>query len=511
MGRLEPCDSSNETTAIPCNLRSVGMISKTKRHGQFFTPPDVAATLVRWATGNEDDRILDPSCGDGAFIMAHANAVGCEIDPEHAAAARRHAPAALVHGGDFFLWADETNERFSAIVGNPPFIRYQGFNGDLRERALRQAARFGADLPALTSSWAPFVAASALLLHPGGRLAFVVPAEIGHASYAVPLIESLCAAFQEVVIVAVREKIFPTLSEDAWILYADGYGGSTDGVRLVAVDRFETASSVPKGGQHVPLNALRNVRGRLRRWLLPKNALAVYEQLEESPHSRRFGSVAQVSIGYVSGANNFFHLRSSEARRAGIDERFLMPAVRRGGSLPSSATLTPNQVQRWITDDEPVLLLRLDRDQQRLPIAVRRYLDTAAGFEAREAYKCRVRDPWWSVPDVSIPDGFLAYMSGETPALVRNGAQCTATNSVHVVKMRPGTTFRTVQTAFDSALTRLSCEIEGHPLGGGMLKVEPREAQRLLLPAPVMHADIEAVASELEYGITVMRKWRGYV
>jgi predicted RNA methylase len=486
-------------------------MTKAKRHGQFFTPPEVAAALVRWAVRRNDDRILDPACGDGEFLMAHPNAVGCELDPQHASAARLRAPGAFVHGGDFFAWAEDTHERFDAIVGNPPFIRYQGFTGAIRERALRQAARFGAELSSLTSSWAPFVAASALLLRAGGRLAFVVPAEIGHAAYAVPLMEALCRSFERVTVIAIRDKIFPALSEDAWILYADGYGGSTETVQLVPLDRFDPCAEVPAGGPAVPLVSLRQVRGRLRRWLLPADVLAAYERLERSPHARRLGALARVSIGYVSGANNFFHLRPSSARRARIDERYLVPAVRRGGSLPAAATLTKRQVARWIADDEPVLLLRIRRDEKELPSAVRRYLNSEAGQEAREAYKCRVRCPWWSVPDVSIPDGFLAYMSGETPALVRNGAAATATNSVHVVTMREGMPFAAIQNVFNSPLTRLSCEIEGHPLGGGMLKLEPREAQRLLLSTSAIDGQVAAVAPDLEHGITVMREWRGYV
>lgn len=485
-------------------------MTKAKRHGQYFTPPDIAATLVNWAIRTQDDRILDPSCGDGEFLMAHHNAVGCELDPEHAATARTRAPAALVHGGDFFAWADETNERFSAVVGNPPFIRYQGFSGAIRDRALRQAARFGAELPALTSSWAPFVAASALLLDRGGRLAFVVPAEIGHASYAVPLIEALCASFGEVVVVAVREKIFPSLSEDAWILYADKYGASTEAVRLVTIDRLIARGPLPLGGRMVPLEALRQVRGRLRRYLLPIDVLEAYEFLERSEHVLRFGDVSSVGIGYVSGANDFFHLRPSFVKKVGINKRFLSPAVRRGASLPGTLALTERQVQRWIEDDEPVLLLRLPRDAKELPSPIRRYLDSAEGRDAREAYKCRVREPWWSVPDVTVPDGFLTYMSGETVSLVRNAAGCVATNSVHVVKLKGRRGFRALQTAFDSPLSRLSCEIEGHPLGGGMLKVEPREAQRLLLPMPEAQTRVRAASEALEHGISFMRAWRGY-
>lgn len=485
-------------------------MSRAKKLGQFFTPESVAKTLVRWAVRDSADRILDPSCGDGEFLSAHEHAVGIEFDPVHAEAARLRAPAALVHRSDFFAWADETHERFEAIVGNPPFIRYQGFSGAMRERALRQAARFGAVLTELSSSWAPFIAAACLLLKPGGRIAFVVPAEIGHATYAVPLLEALCKHFGEVLVVAVRDKLFPELSEDAWLLYASHYGDSTDSVNLSILDAFTPTEAPPRPDRIVTLTELRSVRGRLRRWLLPAQVLQTYREFEEMDGVVRLGSVADVGIGYVSGANDFFHLRPSVARRLGIPNRFLRYAVRRGGSLPSAATLTKTHVARWVAADDAVLLLRIGREQRHLPDSVRAYLDSAAGEQAREAYKCRVRDPWYSVPDVTVPDGFLTYMSGERVQVVANGADCVATNSVHVVRMKSRATFSSIQTAFDSALTRLSCEVEGHPLGGGMLKVEPREAQRLLIPRRSATTALRGATEALEQGVNHMRRWRGY-
>src|SRR5262245_22917845 len=93
-----------------------------KRLGQFFTPPEVARSLVSWVARSPRDQLLDPSCGDGAFLRWHRRSVGIEVDAENAALARQNAPGALVHGGDFFLWAVATRERFDAIAGNPPFI-----------------------------------------------------------------------------------------------------------------------------------------------------------------------------------------------------------------------------------------------------------------------------------------------------------------------------------------------------------------------------------------------------
>ena len=76
-------------------------------------------------------------------------------------------------------------------------------------------------------------------------MAFVVPAAIGHAPYAAPLLEYLVRNFDTVQIVAVREKLFPELSEDCWLLYADGRGGATENIRFSVVDRFVPSSEPP--------------------------------------------------------------------------------------------------------------------------------------------------------------------------------------------------------------------------------------------------------------------------
>lgn len=76
-------------------------------------------------------------------------------------------------------------------------------------------------------------------------MAFVVPAEVGHAPYAAPLVEYLVRNFRTVQIVAVREKFFPELSEDCWLLYAAGFGEATCELRLSVMDRFAACATPP--------------------------------------------------------------------------------------------------------------------------------------------------------------------------------------------------------------------------------------------------------------------------
>jgi adenine-specific DNA-methyltransferase len=473
--------------------------------GQYYTPEPVVSSLMAWLLRGPEDRFLDPACGDGRFLQLHRRSTGIEYSAEACRASRERAPLATVMAGDFFVWAGATDERFDAVGGNPPFIRYQHFAGKTRELALSLARRIGARFSGLTSSWAPFVAVAASLLKPGGRLGFVVPAELGHATYSRPLLEALCGHFGRLLVVAVRRKLFPELSEDAWLLYGEGFGGSTEEIELVVRDDFAPMLSVPKPTRVVRLSDWRKHGRRLRKHLLPESALRLYADLGALPDVRRVSDMAGVGVGYVTGANDFFHLTRLQVLLWGIPEELTRVAVRKGDQLPAD-TVDTDTVTGWLGQNLPVLLLHLPPAAS-IPQAVRAYLDSPPGRKAREAYKCRVREPWYSVPGVTVPDGFLSCMCGIEGLLVRNAAGCVCTNSVHAVHMRNGASFRQLQRAWRTPLSRLSQEVEGHPLGGGLLKLEPREAGRVLVPMRefVLSApDAHAVEAATEYA----RRWR---
>ncbi len=139
---------------------------------------------------------------------------------------------------------------------------------------------------------------------------------------------------------------------------------------------------------------------------------------------------------------------------------------------------------------------------------MKKYLDSAAGHKARETYKCRNRDPWYAVPDVTIPHAFLSYMSGRAPTLVANDAKCVATNSIHVVKLNGAITLSELQDRWRQPIIQLSCELEGHPLGGGLLKLEPREAGKIVLALRASRMREQEV--QIREGLDVLRRWRHY-
>lgn len=79
------------------------------RKGQVFTPPFIVAQML--ALRRNRGRVLEPSCGDGAFLAALPEAVALELDGAI-------APSGAVVM-DFFAYPE--HEKFDTIIGNPPF------------------------------------------------------------------------------------------------------------------------------------------------------------------------------------------------------------------------------------------------------------------------------------------------------------------------------------------------------------------------------------------------------
>ena len=137
--------------------------------GQVFTPPtivDCMRALVR-----NSGRVLEPACGDGAFLRHFPGALGVEIDA-------RHAPAGAKVMNFFALVAGKP---FATIIGNPPYVRYQDISPGTRRLAR------GTVLDKRANLYLFFIEKCLRLLEPGGELIFITPRDFLKATSAVPL------------------------------------------------------------------------------------------------------------------------------------------------------------------------------------------------------------------------------------------------------------------------------------------------------------------------------------
>ena len=125
--------------------------------GQVFTPSSVVKAM--FALRKNAGRVLEPSCGDGAFSKRLPGCVAIEFDPTH-------APVGSLNM-DFFAFLE--SEKFETIIGNPPYVRYQDIHTETK-------ALIKSDLFDLRSNLYLFFIEKAIRhLKDGGELIFITP------------------------------------------------------------------------------------------------------------------------------------------------------------------------------------------------------------------------------------------------------------------------------------------------------------------------------------------------
>ncbi len=129
-----------------------------KGRGAFFTPEPVARLVTDWALRTYGDHVLEPSCGEAAFLLSAVDRLaalstaadgsgsgaldGVELHAESARAAQQvldgAGVSARVKVADFFTVTPTGS--YDAVIGNPPYVRYQDFSGKARSRSRSRAS-----------------------------------------------------------------------------------------------------------------------------------------------------------------------------------------------------------------------------------------------------------------------------------------------------------------------------------------------------------------------------------
>lgn len=473
-----------------------------KSRGAFFTPEPLAAFVSEWAIRSPTDRVMEPSAGDAAFLVqavrrlqklgvSTPEVAGVEIHEPSVRQAQHRVKEAggvpVVLHSDFFLV--EPGMKYTAVIGNPPYIRYQDFTGESRTRSRAAALQSGVALTGLASSWAAFTIQSTRFLETGGRLGLVLPAELLSVNYAAPVRQFLFDRFRSVALVLFTEQVFPEAEADVLLLLADGFDeGPTDHATIYqARDANDLASPGVPQTWTPPRPS-----DKWTSLLLSSIATEPLEVLRATGDFTQLDAWGDTTLGMVTGNNAYFALSPERVRELALGTRDLLPLSPPGSAHLRGLALSKAAVGRLGRAGKATYLFRPPEDRPLSPNA-RAYVDAGHLAGVDQAYKCRVRSPWYRVPLLKPADLFLTYMNADAPRLTTNEAGVHHLNSVHGVYLSEETRDlgrELLPVASLNSLTLLSAEMIGRSYGGGILKVEPREADGWLMPAAPVVASV---------------------
>ncbi|MDT5140008.1 MAG: hypothetical protein QOD58_4270 [Mycobacterium sp.] len=485
--------------------------SADKIRGGYYTPAPIARFLAGWVT-RAGPKILEPSCGDGRILRELAalsgQARGVELVAAEAAKAREFAP---VDTANLFTWSGAGG--WDGIAGNPPYIRFGNWAAEQRDPALELLRREGLRPNKLTNAWVPFVVASTGLVREGGRVGLVLPAELLQVSYAAQLRDFLVRRFREITLVSFDRLVFDGVLQEV-VLFCGVVGGEKGGgpahIRTVALhDADELAHAdldrrpFPVG----PVPALAHEKEKWTRYFLDPAVAQTLRTLKDSGAMIPLRRVAEVDVGIVTGRNSFFTFTDAQARELGLLAH-CVPLVSRStqlsGLLYDIDCRTGDigaEHRTWLLNapaqpNDPALIAHIDAGE-------------AAGVHL--GYKCSLRKPWWTTPSLWFPDLFMLRQIHLAPRLTVNAAAATSTDTVHRARVSPGTDPTALAAVFHNSATFAFAEIMGRSYGGGILELEPAEAEELPIPAPMyadpdLASDVDLLlrANELEKALDVV-------
>lgn len=494
--------------------------SNQKLRGGYYTPAAIAQFLASWAVQSPTDSVLEPSCGDGALLTAAAERLlavgatpdavngqlrGVELFASEAAAARCGleqrgiCSAGVVSVEDFFGFDNQVwgiiERQFDVVLGNPPFLRYHAFPEEQRARAFRIMKTAGLSPSKLTNSWVAFLVAASLRLKPGGRLAMVVPAELLQVKYAEQTRAFLARHFGALTIITFRRLVFDGIQQEVVLLLAETAPEIESGIDVIELNDADDLADYEvtlRARRH--LKAIDHAEEKWTQYYLDEHEIGLLRAVRSHPKLSRLGQLGCVDVGVVTGNNSFFVLTDAQVKANAL-YGLTLPLVGRTAQLPGLVYSGGD----WLANQrEGVLCHLLNLPPvafDALSPAAQDYVRLGESADVHAGFKCRNRKLWYIVPTLWSPDAFLFRQIHEYPKIVQNQTAATSTDTIHRVRVKHPEHARLLTASFLNSMTFAFAEVFGRSYGGGVLELEPNEAEQIPVP---FFADSDLDFAELD-------------
>ncbi len=467
--------------------------SEQKLRGAYYTPLQLANAMVSLCASENIHSVLEPSCGDGVFLdsLKQLSLIGridsvdaIEIEPDEAQKVQNNYlnhHNIHVFNEDFFEFYSRmlsTQKQYDMIFGNPPYIRYQYLTETQRELQSNILVSHGMKANKLINAWVAFLVACVQLLSENGRIAFVIPAEILQVAYAEDLRLFLSEHLAKITLITFEQLIFPDIEQEVLVFIGEK-GSDEKGIRIIEMkdlSEFENLNLQQNGFQK-----MQHVKEKWTKYFTTAKEMELIQTIRSDRRFAKFADYGLINVGITTGNNSFFSVSEKTCDEYDL-RNVTLPLIGRS-SHAHGIFFTDEDWEKNKKSGKRARLINFpDIPIEDYPDRHKDYIAMGEETEVNEGYKCSIRDRWYIVPSIWVPDAFFLRRNNLYPKFVLNCCNAVSTDTMHRMKFNPGVKPQNILIAYYNSISFAFAELCGRSYGGGVLEILPGEMGNIMIP-----------------------------
>jgi len=464
-----------------------------KLRGAYYTPLQLANAMVGiFVADNDIKTILEPSCGDGVFIDSVIESgllnnidsfTAVEIELSEAVLLENRIQQYKkidIKNKDFFEYYNESYKttKYDLILGNPPYIRYQYLTESQREIQSKILTSNGMKSNKLINAWVAFLVACVQMLNENGRIAFVIPAEIMQVAYAEDLRLYLSNHLSKITLITFEKLVFPDIEQEVVVIIGEK-GQEEKGIRIFEIrdlDEFnliDLTSNCYKKMQHL--------KEKWTKYFTTSHETELIKKIRKDKHFQSFADCGIINVGITTGNNDYFSIDNKMEKEYDLSP-VLLPLIGRSAHAHGIYFTKEDWMENVIKGKKAQLLNFSNVPYKDYPEKHKKYIKKGEQEEQNKGYKCSIRDRWYIVPSVWVPDAFFLRRNNLYPKFVLNQCEAVSTDTMHRIKFNNDVDPETLLLSYYNSISFAFTELCGRSYGGGVLEILPGEVGNIMLP-----------------------------
>lgn len=479
-------------------------MNNKKNTGSYYTPSYLVDFISNRVISHFDGRtrmsILEPSVGDGAFVqeISKVNKISIsltalDINQEelNKASDKWNRKNSSFIKTDFLEYTD--TKKYSTIIGNPPYVKKNRLTK--KQIELSKIIHQNEDLTeaSVKNIWTTFLIKANTLLVDNGVLAFVLPSELLQVKFAEEVREYLKSKFERIEIFTFNDLMFECKGQDTIVLFAYRKAEIKGEffANIESKKTLEDNSFILKNN-----DLLVSSKVKWTHHFLSSDELTFIDNLKNE--LKNTNHYTDSKPGIVTAANKFFIIDKETEKQYNLS-RHTKPIIQKGLYVNGSVVFSESDIENLEEKNRPTKLLQLN-DTSKISKKLREYLEIGVKEEIPDRYKCKIRNNWYVIPNISEkPDAFFFKRSHLYPKLLKNNSTAFVTDSAYKIGMRNDYDINSFIYSFYNTLTLVLSEMEGRYYGGGVLELIPSEFKKLPIPyTEISHTQFEKFTNNFE-------------